>query len=88
MDELSCTNRLARRLALAAAICCAATSGYAGKPVSESGQTQSLGALLSQGWLDDKPAGDKVAKPIPIRALEKLAPTTSHPAAANKDAAA
>ncbi len=69
MDELSCTSRLARRIALAATICCAATSGYADQAVRGSRQTQTLRTLLSQGWSDDtaadKKAADQNNKPAP-----------------------
>ncbi len=55
MEELGRTSRLARRLALAAMICCTASTGNAADPpASESTQAPTFRSLLAEGWSASK----------------------------------
>lgn len=66
MEELRRTNRFARRLAVAAVICCAASTADASEPPkSESGSASAFRNLLTEGWSsnaaksEDRPATAK-----------------------------
>ena len=58
MEELGRTSRLAPRLALAAMICCTASTGNAADPpASESTQAKTFRSLLENGWSASKSSG-------------------------------
>ncbi len=64
MEELGRTSRLARRMALAAMICCTTSTGYAADPpTSESTQPQTFRSLLTTGWSGSK-ALESTSSPV------------------------
>ncbi len=65
MEELGRTSRLARRLALAAMICCTASTGNAADPpAGESTQANSFRSLLEKGWSATKSL-ESIESPVP-----------------------